>query len=162
MRINLYGGPGVGKSTLAAEIFTHFKKQNKQIELVQEWAKLFAYAGRRPTIWDQVEGFSRQLRTEEKLLRAGVWVVTDSPLTLQAFYSSAIDSAIGTGLLYASAKFDIEFPAIGLFVDRQVKYDPTGRFESLTAAEEIDEQLRNLGLPKIGPNLNDVLEHIHA
>ncbi len=160
MRINLYGGPGVGKSTLAAEIFACFKKAGEQIELVQEWAKLLAYAGKRPTIWDQVEGFSRQLRTEEKLQRMGVSVVTDSPLRLQAFYATRLSQPIGTGLYYAAVEFDREFPPVELLIKRKFDYDSAGRFESLDAAKEIDEFLGLAVNNHIEPSLDDALRII--
>ena len=44
-RINIYGGPGVGKSTLAASIFAFMKKRGDNVELVQEFVKQFAYLG---------------------------------------------------------------------------------------------------------------------
>lgn len=43
--INLIGGPGVGKSTLAAEIFAELKKKGKSAELALEYAK--------DQVWDE-------------------------------------------------------------------------------------------------------------
>ena len=37
--INLFGGPGCGKSTIAAELFAILKKQGYEVELVTEYAK---------------------------------------------------------------------------------------------------------------------------
>jgi len=42
LRINFFGGPGVGKSTLAAQLFGWLKAENFDAELVQEFVKTWA------------------------------------------------------------------------------------------------------------------------
>lgn len=37
--VNLWGGPGCGKSTLAAELFVTLKKSNIEVALVNEYAQ---------------------------------------------------------------------------------------------------------------------------
>jgi hypothetical protein len=37
--VNLFGGPGTGKSTTASGVFYHLKRDNRNVELVQEYAK---------------------------------------------------------------------------------------------------------------------------
>lgn len=45
--INLFGGPGIGKSTLAAGLFEHMKIAGFNVELVNEYAK--------DMVWEQRE-----------------------------------------------------------------------------------------------------------
>ena len=37
--INLIGGPGIGKTTIASMLFANMKLQKKSVEFVQEYAK---------------------------------------------------------------------------------------------------------------------------
>ena len=45
--INLYGGPGVGKSTTAAGLFYKMKIAGYSCELAYEWIKLKVYENKR-------------------------------------------------------------------------------------------------------------------
>lgn len=44
--INLYGGPGTGKSSTAGMLFAHLKLRGVNCEYVQEYAKDAAWEGR--------------------------------------------------------------------------------------------------------------------
>ena len=44
--INLYGGPGTGKSTTAAHVFALLKQRDVNAELVREYAKDIVWEGR--------------------------------------------------------------------------------------------------------------------
>lgn len=43
--INIFGGPGVGKSTVAAGLFYRLKCLHYSVELVEEFAKYLVYQG---------------------------------------------------------------------------------------------------------------------
>lgn len=43
--INLFGAPGAGKSTLAADIFSKLKRRQVKCELITEFAKDCVYEG---------------------------------------------------------------------------------------------------------------------
>lgn len=135
IRINLFGGPGAGKSTMAAMVFGELKNRGVNVELVREVVKWWAYAGRRLDAWDQVLTFGQQLNEEHHLAKAGVEVVvSDSPLLLQSFYSA--DNA---GELAVMAKrYETLHPSINYFVERTKKYNPLGRFQKEDEAREVD------------------------
>jgi len=85
--INIFGGPGVGKSTLAAEVFAHFKKNKLNIELVTEYAKDLVWEERNNILKDQLYILAKQNRRLERLRNKGIdVVVTDSPLLLGKIY----------------------------------------------------------------------------
>ena len=50
MIINIFGGPGVGKSTVAADLFVIMKKEGYSVELVTEYAKELTYEKKRYNI----------------------------------------------------------------------------------------------------------------
>ena len=52
--INLFGGPGCGKSTTMARIFADLKIQGYNAEMVSEFAKDLVYEQRQETMKDEL------------------------------------------------------------------------------------------------------------
>lgn len=83
----LYGGPGSGKSTVAAGLYASLKLKGVNCELNREYVKGWAWEGRDVLDGDQTYFFAKQSRNERLLVRAGVSaVICDSPLLLCHFY----------------------------------------------------------------------------
>jgi RecA/RadA recombinase len=140
-RINIFGGPGVGKSTLAAQIFGHLRQQGQSAELVQEWFKTWAYAGHQAKSFDYVYAFANQLHAEDQLLQAGVKIIiSDSPMYLQCIYAYRHKLPFAGELLQIAKRFEATYPSINFVIDRpqfQV-YEQAGRYETLDQAIEMD------------------------
>ena len=119
-RINLYGGPGVGKSTLAAKLYSHMKRNGANVELVQEEVKQWAYEKRQIHPWDCVPLFGRQLEREQRLFQNGVrQIITDSPLLLNVFYSQTSHGCPAHRPLADICKtFEKSWPSIHFLVRR--------------------------------------------
>lgn len=129
--INLWGGPGAGKSTLAAGIFYQLKISGANVELITEYAKDMCYEERGNVLSDQNYIFAKQNRRLLRLLGKNIdFAVTDSPLP--------------TGLLYTTDEYFTKFPSFESFViesfngytnynvvlNRVHKYSPVGRIQS--------------------------------
>lgn len=85
--INVYGGPGAGKTTVAATIFAHLKQTGRHAELCLEYAKELVYRG-------GIGPGMEDLIMEEQLWRHDTYVigevdyvVTDAPLLHKASFS---------------------------------------------------------------------------
>ena len=92
--INLYGGPGIGKSTMAAELFVELKHRGIKTELVGEFAKELSYDFAYNVMADQHYLFAIQSHRLWRLARAGVEVaVCDSPLLLNLAYDQDSDNS---------------------------------------------------------------------
>jgi hypothetical protein len=142
LRVNFYGGPCVGKSTLAALVYSELNRVGVRAELVQEFIKLWAYEGRQPDAYDQVYTFANQLWAEHRLARAGVKVVvTDSPILLQCVYTSRLDQDIARHLRLIATTFESLHTSLNFFVRRTVAYDPLGRLHDAEAARAIDNRI---------------------
>ena len=142
-RINIYGGPGVGKSTLAARIFSLMKQRGDNVELVQEFVKQFAYFGQRVTGWHCLYTFAKQLRAEQKLLENGVDViVTDSPLLLQCRYAQKHGCLVTIQLEQICYSFEKEYSSFDVFVKRNNNFIEEGRFETAKEAIAMDKFIR--------------------
>ncbi len=144
MRICLYGGPGIGKSTTAAKLFTELKKLGVNIELVTEYVKTWAWEDRKITSYDQVYIFGKQLRAEDLLVRKGVNIITDSPLLLQLAYSRRNKDPFVPELLNIHTRFTETHPAFNILLRRTVPYSQHGRYETAAGAIEIDNITKDL------------------
>ena len=145
-RINLYGGPGVGKSTLAAKLYSHMKRNGANVELVQEEVKQWAYEERQIHPWDCVPIFGRQFEREQQLLQNGVWpIITDSPLLLNVFYSQTVHGCPAQyELANICKKFEKTWPSINFLVCRPNQdFDTHGRYQTEAAAILIDQMVED-------------------
>lgn|SRR5690349_4319238 len=142
--ISLAGGPGVGKSTLAADIFSFLTKQKKSVELVREWVKGWAWEGRVPQgMEDNLYILAKQLKAEKILYGKVEYIVTDHPIWLPSVYeelynpeTNAVRYTISELLRLQSLNPIIS--RIDLVVERVHPYVSEGRFQTLEKAEKID------------------------
>jgi hypothetical protein len=144
-RINLFAGPGVGKSTAAAWLFARLKMVNIHSDLVREHVKEWAYEGRKISGFDQLWLFAEQIRREELLLRCGVEVlVTDSPIRLAVAYSHLYKYPFAQNLIALADMFDEMYTPLNIILKRNTseKYCTEGRYETEEKALEADQVIR--------------------
>lgn len=137
--INIWGGPGAGKSTTAAGVFHEMKKLRLEVELVTEYAKDMTWEGRTNVLTDQLYILAKQNRRIHRLKDKVDWVVTDSPIPL--------------GLMYMPANYyptfepfvrDVwnSYDNISFLLSRDFAYQPIGRNQTLEQAEVIDSDIQ--------------------
>lgn len=143
-RINLFGGPGVGKSTYAAKLFVELKSKHKNCELISEYVKKWAFIGRKPQPFDQPYIFAKQLQSEYSCLSKNkdLIVITDSPILLSTIYSQLYhyELHLHESLINLALKFENFFPSQNFFIKRNEnwEYQQNGRYEDLQAAQKVD------------------------
>lgn len=154
--VNFFAGPGVGKSTSAASLFSYLKGQDVNAELVQEHAKEWAWE-KRP-IYCQAQIFGEQLGRQERLRAAGVdVVVTDSPLIQSLVYTPpSYPPAWRTAVVELFNQFD----NLNFFIKRTKKFNPAGRYHNLEESVGIDAEthrlLNELEIPFFEVTVNDI------
>lgn len=141
--INLYGGPGTGKSTTAALVFGELKKQGEDVELVTEVAKDIVWENRMgPIERGQPYIFGKQLWRTERLRNQVDYVVTDSPILLSVVYAKDMGEHWGP---FVKDMYD-KFHNVNIFLERDNHvhpYNPNGRFQKkVEEAEVIDKIIR--------------------
>jgi deoxyadenosine/deoxycytidine kinase len=142
MRINLYAGPGAGKSTLASWLFAELKLRGYSIELVSEYVKSWAIEKRKIHPFHQVYFMGRQLEYEYRFLTNGVRnIVTDSPVFLAATYARLYNPhllEVANQMESIISTYEKKHPSVNIFLRRGDYYQQEGRFHDRKASEQID------------------------
>ena len=135
--VNLFAGPGAGKSTGAAYIFSMIKMAGVDAEYVNEYAK--------DKVWeDNKEVFKCQFlitgKQAYKILRCVGKVdvvITDSPIAIGAQYCQD-NPYLKDACLYEFNKYN----NLNIFINRVKKYNPNGRHQTEEEAKKIDESTK--------------------
>lgn len=139
--INLWGGPGAGKSTTAAGLFYYMKNQGLSVELVTEYAKALAWAKRGEELTDQFYIYAKQHHRQHVLKDQVDYCITDSPLLLTLLYTSK--SQPDSYKQFVLDTFH-SYDNVNFFIERVKPYDPTGRFQTVCEADALAHQTKEL------------------
>lgn len=137
--INLFAGPGSGKSTCAAYVYSKLKMQGLNSELVTEYAKQLVYSGRK--LDDQLYITAKQHQKQKSIADYGQvpLIITDSPLLLGLYY--------GRDLNYYHTYANLvrrlvkQFDNYDIFIKRVKPYNPSGRVQTEAESDEISKWL---------------------
>lgn len=84
--INIVGGPGAGKSTIASGVFNLLKMYQKDAELVTEYPKSLVWEERKKTFDDSLYLFAKQSHIQYSINGKVDYMVTDRPLIMSNMY----------------------------------------------------------------------------
>lgn len=145
-RINIFGGAGCGKTTLATWLFSELTIHNLRIHYIDEWVKLLACEGKIPKKWDQTHIWEQQKQKEYSFLMSGKIdiIISDSPLLLVCAYCRIYGHDLVDELATLSHKFDHDFPSLNFFLDRTgIPYRTDGRFQTYEEALADDKKIQD-------------------
>ena len=171
--INLIGGPGAGKSTMASLLFAKMKIAGISCELVTEYAKDMVWENRYNILNDQLYILSKQYRKMRRVNGVVDVIITDSPIINNIYYNSKIndsrdkisDKLINDLVFELSDKFENYY----YLIERNHSYETKGRYqteeESNMVSKEIEDMLNRLNIShkklKSGKDsVNKILEDI--
>ena len=139
--VNLFAGPGTGKSTTAAEIYVLLKKAGVNVELVREFAKDLVWEG---TIHEYLqESIAKgQKKREDVLLGKVDVIVTDSPYIQGALYSEIGEAKRIYGDSIKREKYGRDLHNVNIFLERTKKFETEGREQSEEEAKELDIEIK--------------------
>lgn len=135
--VNMFAGPGAGKSTTATGVFSRLKILGYNAEYVSEYAKDLTWARR--SLANQVLILGKQYDRLFRLNDQVEVIVTDSPLLLTCIYNQGHDS-----LNRLAVDLFAEFDNLNLFIERVKAYNPQGRNQSESESMAIDARVRQL------------------
>ena len=141
--VNLFAGPGTGKSKTAAALYAEFKYRNVNAELIQEAAKDAAWEGRGGKFFGAQQYILGQQSWRQWRLKGDVDIaVTDSPLPM--------------GLVYMQANFPAQslrqqimedfnhYDNFNVFITRNKPYNNKGRLQNEDEAKELDGLIKDM------------------
>lgn len=144
--INVFGGPGAGKSTIAAGLFYKMKIEGHSVELVTEYAKDVTWEKRSNLFNDQLYLLAKQQRRINRLLDHPVdYVITDSPILLSAAYARCNGVGESSALYPLILELFNSYTNVNVVLERQPDwYQAVGRTQTLSQAITVDEIVLDL------------------
>lgn len=135
--VNLFAGPGAGKSTTAAGLFFELKSRGINCELAAEYAKDLTWEERHRTFQNQVYIFGKQHHRIFRLLGQVEVVITDSPLLLSVVYDGEKRETLKQ-LVYEEHR---KMWTYNVFIKRMKKFNPKGRVHDLEESRALDNMI---------------------
>lgn len=140
--INIFAGPGAGKSTTAAAVFAEMKKRHLDVELVTEYAKeLLAEERMNVLLEDQLYITAKQARRIKRVENKFQYIVTDAPIVQGLLYKP---HDYFTGFEPLIVEIFKTYNNHNFFLACRTKYDKNGRYQSEQEAIEIDSKLMDI------------------
>jgi nicotinamide riboside kinase len=141
--INLFGGPGIGKTTLAAQVFAGLKTLDVEAACPTEHAKLALWQGREELLDNQLILLGRTWDTVSTLSKKVQVIILDSPILLISHYGAdrepqCFHEAVG--------HYHQRHDRINVLLTRNddLQYVPTGRRETPDRAKVIDREISSM------------------
>ena len=133
--INLFAGPGVGKSTTAAKVFADLKMKGINCEMALEFAKDKVWEESFRTMDDQIYIFGKQFHRIWRLKDKVDVIICDSPLPISIVYDKENSEAFHTLIMEQFNKF----ANVNYYIERSTEYQESGRVQTKEDAEKLDK-----------------------
>lgn len=140
--INLFGAPGVGKSTGSACIFADLKKEGVNAELVSEYAKDKTWEHNTTALSCQEHVFGEQSYRMARCRNDVEVIVTDSPLPLSIIYNKnpALDINFERTVFNVFETYD----NMNYYINRVKPYNPKGRNQTEAESDALAAPIKEL------------------
>jgi hypothetical protein len=148
--INFFGGPGIGKSTQSAGLFTKMKKSHMDVELTYEFPKIVAWEENYSAIKDQFYITANQHRNISRLYNKVKYIIVDSPIILGMVYKDRYSLEPEYPAMFYDETFDTfvvtlfkKYDSLNILLTRNdATYDENGRFQNLQESKQIDDDIK--------------------
>ena len=147
--INLFGGPGIGKSSISAGITYKLKKKHISCNNPYEFPKTLAWDKNYPAIQDQLYVFANQHRGIAQSYGKVDYIIIDSPILFSTIYLSYYTKGYPTefyGKSFHDMVIDLhnKYDNINILLKRSnTDINENERFQNIKEAIEIDELCKN-------------------
>ena len=148
--INIFGGPGIGKSSIAAGVTYKIKKNHISCDQPYEFPKLLAWDDNHSAIQDQLYVLANQHRGIVKSYGKVDYIVLDSPILLSLTYRNYYKRTEYPSSLYGES-FDKmvldtfnQYDNINIVLDRaEGVHNNDERYQNLEESKELDIVIEN-------------------
>lgn len=137
--INIFGGPGTGKTNLAMKLFTELSMKPERISYVDEYAKDLTWNENFKTLENQIKVFGNQHQQFFCLRDKVDIVVTDAPLFNSIIYSGkGEDNKTFHALVFHEFN---KYENLNIFLKRETVYQTHGRKQTEEEAKAVDQEV---------------------
>ena len=136
--INLMAGPGVGKSTLMAQLFARLKILGYEVEMVPEYVKEKVWDESWKVMEDAIYVFGKQLHRVNRLYGKVEVIICDSSLLNPAVYDKTENPKFADFVVDTFGKFR----NMNFFLRRSTSYNVRGREQTEEEAIEVDKKFK--------------------
>jgi nicotinamide riboside kinase len=134
--VNLFAGPGTGKSTTCAALFAECKYFGVNTEMVLEYAKDMTWERRGDKAFKAQEFiFGQQSFALSKVASEVDFAITDAPLMLSTVYGNEEELS---NLAYAT---HMKYDSLNIFLKRNKAYQKAGRSQTEEEARTLDARM---------------------
>jgi deoxyadenosine/deoxycytidine kinase len=164
--INLFGGPGIGKSSIANGLTYKLKKKHITCDNPYEFPKILAWDENHSAIRDQLYVLANQHRGIVKSYGKVDYIILDSPILLSLIYKNYYKSNEYPATLYGES-FDKmildvhnQYDNINIVLNRSIGvHNEKERYQTLEQSVLLDIEIENTlikhNLPYIKIDVND-------
>lgn len=140
--VNLFAGPGTGKSTNTALVYGDLKLHGVNAEIVHEFAKDLVWEKRHHTLTHQPYIAIKQQWHVDRVMGQVDVIVTDSPILLSLVYGVDPESHLGQHLLETFRSWN----TLNIYLRRTSAhpYKKAGRYQTLEEAREVDTRILSM------------------
>lgn len=138
--INLFAGPGSGKSTTCAGVFSKLKLTGVNCEMALEYAKDKVWENSLDVLDDQIYVFGKQLHRLNRLKNKVDVIITDSPILLSIIYNKEASNYLDDLVIEQFHKFN----NLNYYVVRDETFNTKGRLQNHEESMEKDNEIKTL------------------
>jgi nicotinamide riboside kinase len=153
--VNIVGGPGIGKSTLAAALFATLKKRGILVEHVQEYAKELVWKRDFKTLANQDFVLAGQIQKLDFLVDQVKVIVLDGSLINGMYYNRRNGGSyqrIDANIIEYYNRFR---NIVVCPIRKPFEFSQEGRLEGLDESKQIDIALRGI-LRELGEEYTEI------
>jgi len=138
--VNLFAGPGAGKSTGACSVYSAVKMNGIDCEYVSEFAKDKVWEHNDAVMKCQFYISGKQAFKISRVYGKVDVIITDSPILLGAFYGEKTSEKLKEAIVEEYSKYN----NLNIFIERCKEYNPNGRMQTKEEALEIDKKIKEM------------------
>ena len=159
--INLFGGPGIGKSGIAAGITYKMKKKHISVNNPYEFPKRLAWDKNIPAISDQLYVFANQHRGIAECYDKVDYIVIDSPILFSTIYHRYYTKGYPAemyGKVFHDMVIDLHrrYSSVNILLERtEGSHNEKERYQNLKESIVIDTLCKNV-LEEVGSKYHTI------
>ena len=169
--VNLCAGPGAGKSTFCAGVFASLKWLGVNCEMALEYAKDMVWQQSFDVLNNQLYVFGKQQNRLFRLNSKVDVIITDSPLINSLIYNAPKREQTRAAFVELVLAEHWSYDNLNFFIERRKRYNPIGRLQTKTEAEQLDARIRKVlearnipykALPGVPEQIETIVEAVIA